>query len=582
MNTPDLLSFYNVHKKAFSLLNKNNTFYKLFILGLTSSLYETISFISINSLLILLFKNDYKFDSSFLNNSILFVKDSILINFNILIFILIFLIIFVKLVLNYYYSYKQSVYVSNNSKEISIKLFNNYINKNYDYFIKNNTSNINTILTNEVDILSQLYNSSLILILEIFIIIGTLISLFYISFLLTLVILLFLFISIYIFNSIISKKNLLFSKDRYNINASKFKLINETFRNIKDVKVLSIEKKISIEYNSYVTSENYFKQKSNFLMSLSRNYLEILVIFAISILYIITNLIYKNNNLLPLVGIYILALFRMLPSINKILYSIQITNNSKLTVELISNELTNYESISLQYFNKNSNKIIFENEIIFNNISFAYNQSTNLILNKLNFEIVKGSKIGIIGNSGSGKSTFVDILLLLIKPNTGSIIIDGIDVFKNNNNWHNIIGYVQQTILLFDSTIKDNITFGLPSNLINDKKIYHLIDIFNLTSILQNTSLGINGNIGENGIKLSGGQRQRIAIARALYRDPQILILDEATSALDESNATLIIQSIFKYNPNITLIIISHKNSILKDCDKIYRLSNGNLKLINL
>ena len=285
----------------------------------------------------------------------------------------------------------------------------------------------------------------------------------------------------------------------------------------------------------------------------------------------------KNyNNLIPTVSLFIFALFRLLPSNNKVINAIQFASSSSNSFLSISSEL-NVNKFQLNINENLNKKYFFKKNILIHDLSFYYNNSSKKVFNKLNLEFYKGQKIGIFGESGSGKTTFIDLLLGLLKPTSGNILIDGIDLQLLDKSWKHNIGYVQQNILLFNISIKENIAIGFDNENIDHNKINNLMNLVNLNSQLHINEF--NTNIGDNGCNLSGGQRQRIAIARALYRDPQILILDEATSALDEKNESNILKSIFEYSPDLTIFIISHKKSILTYCDKIYSLKNYDLNL---
>ena len=201
-------------------------------------------------------------------------------------------------------------------------------------------------------------------------------------------------------------------------------------------------------------------------------------------------------------------------------------------------------------------------------------------MDSINLDIYKGDTIGFIGDSGSGKSTLVDLIIGLLKPIAGKILVDGKPINTKSSNWLNHFGYVQQNIYLIDDSLKMNIAFG---------ELDHDIDTSLLTNAIKNSELdelvnalpnGLDTNVGERGVKLSGGQKQRIAIARALYRNPEILIFDEATSALDTNTEDKVMLSINKLKENHTLIIVAHRHSTLKDCDIVYKLVNGKLEVV--
>ena len=200
----------------------------------------------------------------------------------------------------------------------------------------------------------------------------------------------------------------------------------------------------------------------------------------------------------------------------------------------------------------------------------------------MNIKIFPGDKIGIYGDSGSGKSTFLDLLIGLHKPKKGRIIVDQVNIKDNLNSWFRHIGYVTQNVYLIDDTIKNNIALGIDHKIIKNANLENAINKSGLKDFISSLDKGINTVVGENGVALSGGQQQRIGIARALYHDPKILILDEATSSLDETNEKNILQYIFSLDKSITIIIVSHNKKNLIDCDKVYKVENKNLILTSI
>jgi len=219
-------------------------------------------------------------------------------------------------------------------------------------------------------------------------------------------------------------------------------------------------------------------------------------------------------------------------------------------------------------------------KITFKSLRFRYSNTKKNILNDIDFEIYNGETIGIMGRSGEGKSTLIDLLVGLIEPINGDILInDKQSIFDNTQNWREKIGYISQDIFLFDSTIRENIAFGLSPDQIDNDLLKKSIIEANLKSHIDSLPNGIETLVGESGVRLSGGQIQRIGIARALYRQPMILLLDEATSSLDEKTEQEIMKTISLLKGKKTIIIISHQLKTLKNCSKIYELKDGVMNL---
>ena len=197
----------------------------------------------------------------------------------------------------------------------------------------------------------------------------------------------------------------------------------------------------------------------------------------------------------------------------------------------------------------------------------------------INFVIKRGERIGIKGITGSGKSTLIDIIMGLLKPTNGKVLVDGDDIHSRRyiDNWHKNITHVPQNIYLIDSSFAKNIAFGIPDNEINMDKVKEVAKKAHIASFIEESNQNYKNRIGEKGIKLSGGQRQRIGIARALYKQTELIILDEATSALDKETEKKIMDSIKSLNPNITILVIAHRLTTLDFCDKIIELRDGRL-----
>tara|TARA_Y100000031_G_scaffold146112_1_gene179548 strand:- start:1362 stop:2327 length:966 start_codon:yes stop_codon:yes gene_type:complete len=316
-------------------------------------------------------------------------------------------------------------------------------------------------------------------------------------------------------------------------------------------------------------------------MSLPRYYFEWLTILGMSLVFFL--FIFLNKpvaSFIPTIGLFAAVAIRLVPSIIRISNSVQamiftapVINNLLEIIEEGKKD-TKIENLS------NEINIEFKNLIEIKNLTYSYPSSKSSVLSNLNLNIKFGDTIGIVGVTGVGKSTLINLILGLLKPSSGTILVDNKKIYNGIKSWQRQIGYVPQSVYLLDDTIKSNIAFGVPDEKIDDKKIFDAVRKARLSSFFENVNLRINNKIGEFGEKVSGGQKQRIGIARAFYNDPKIIILDESTSSLDLETEKQIINEISLLKGKKTILIISHRHSSLANCEKIYELKNRELKEI--
>ena len=267
-----------------------------------------------------------------------------------------------------------------------------------------------------------------------------------------------------------------------------------------------------------------------------------------------------------------------MPSLTRIMNSIQGILYNRAVIDSVFKAF-NQESFSHDINKTSSKKILLSKEIVLKKVNFKYSNSGPFILQDINLNIKNGTTIGLIGESGIGKTTLINIILGLIQPTNGSVHVDGVSIFENIKSWQSQIGYVPQNIYLSDDTIKKNIAFALPEEKIDNLAVSKAITNAKLDSLINNLSNGLNTKVGEFGDRISGGQRQRIAIARALYTDPKVFILDECTNSLDLKTEKQIINEVNSLKGKKTIIMIAHRLSTLENCDCIYKIDKEGIKL---
>ena len=354
----------------------------------------------------------------------------------------------------------------------------------------------------------------------------------------------------------------------------------EGLNGIKELKVLGVEKVFLNNYSIYhkkFSKLNYFNSS---MANYPKLWLEITTISCVSIYLIyIINDTYELANILPFLSIFTISSFRLMPSFAKISSAIQNLTYRGGIIKLIYEELN---LPRLEFNSESYSSLPFTSEITLRNIDFNYKSSEVKVLKSINLTIKKNSSVGFIGQSGSGKSTLIDLIIGLIKPVNGGIFVDNININSNEvtlNSWLKNIGYVPQFIYLIDDSLLNNIALGVAEDDINLDNLRMALNVSCLDELVKTLPNGLSTLVGERGVRLSGGQRQRIGIARALYRNPPILILDEATSALDSKTELNVMNNINSLG-NKTLLLIAHRISTLNKCDQLISLDLGSLSII--
>jgi len=358
-----------------------------------------------------------------------------------------------------------------------------------------------------------------------------------------------------------------------------FEYSNSIIRNIFEIKIFGIKKRFLDGFLSGLRENKDSFVISQSLLVMPRLLLEVasLSLFVLLVCYFV---IYSDSSTLIItLSIYAFVILKAFPSISKITNCMSQIKYLDVVVKQLSFELKSFSKIKFEN-RSNLKRANFNNSIELKNLTIGYGNS-NILLDKVNIKIAKHDFIGICGSSGSGKSTFVNILLGILQPLKGTILVDHKLQNLQDRSWRNLIGYAPQSINIFKATIAENVAFGHNLNEINFKDLDKAIKLASLDDFIDNLEKGLKTIINEDGKNISGGQIQRMGLARALYYNPDILILDEFTSSLDENTEVKILNSLIKLRDKYTIILISHKLSALKICNKIYEIREKNMKLVN-
>lgn len=455
----------------------------------------------------------------------------------------------------------------------ALRIFTKYLNLDYEKFTRQKHSALLKTITQEAFNLSTMIASFLLMMSEICVVVLIYILMLVVDYQITLFLSAFLLLNALILVRVLSPMMKRAGVKREAAMSAFFETLNTNLNNFKFIKLKGKEQSIAALFSEESFAFSRANITSESINALPRLFLEA-VGFSV-LVFIVVFLIWQKqsdiHSVLAMISLFVLALYRLMPSANRIITSYHDLLYYKNSLDIV------YAVLKSDDENLGDEKIAFEKKIELKNVNFAY-ENKPLLFENLNLSIKKGEKIAFIGESGSGKSTAVDIIMGLLKPNSGEIYIDEKKLSPQNlKNFRQKIGYIPQQIYLFNESIAKNIAF---SDELDEKLLAQVIKQANLEPFIKGLKEGVNAKVGDGGSNLSVGQKQRIAIARALYAKPEILVLDEATSALDNESEAKIMNEIYKISADKTLIIIAHRLNTIKRCDKIYQIKRGRLSLI--
>lgn len=474
----------------------------------------------------------------------------------------------------------------NNQKDYTIRLYEYYLRKPYLFHTKTNYSTISRNVSAGGDyIFMVILNYTLNIITELITLLVIWSFLLVVDWLIALVISFVIGPVIFIMMNFFRSRLTQLGTTQSRASAAYGKWLVQGFFSIKETKILQKEdfyvNQFGKVYSQYIDSSKHYKE----INCIPKSLIEVIAMSGIIMLIIVEVLIKRDPvAIIPVMSVIALAAVRLMPGVTRIInYFNSIKFQMPLFLEIYDDLIAvkNYKSINeMSVIEEKKVYIPFNDTIEVRDICFKYPETKKEILHNVTFEIPKGKFVGIIGSSGAGKTTFVDILLGLLKPQSGKILIDGLDANENLSGWLNHLAYVPQSIYLIDSSIRENIAIGVDTNKIDDVKMEKVLKMAELYDFVQTLPEKANTSVGDKGARISGGQRQRIGIARALYQEPDVLVLDEATSALDAETEKAITGTIQKLKGSITIIAIAHRLSTLEKCDFKIRFENGKTEIV--
>ena len=557
--------------------------YIIFFILLLSGIFETAGIASIIPFINIISDPEYTINNEYILIIVNYLglnlnESKVLIGMSVL-----FLFIFINL-FNIYSLHKTLYFIANVDAKVSTKALNHYLRRPYGEFVESSPSSLTKHILEDASTLGsciiypliQIISKSIIVIL----ISILLIIIDYKVFISSFFILTIIYMIIYKKFTYIAKEA---GDERVILNDQRYKTTRDVFNSLKEVKFYSLEKYYSKTFSEAASKFSSIDAKIDFLSTIPRYIIEIImfgIIFS-SIIY----LIFTNSPLvvyLPLIAVFILAAYRAVPMLQNVYSNINQYKLYSPVFDIIENIFDDIKDLDKKIIPKSSQSTQLRDNIKFKNISFRY-PSKNLLFEKLSFEIKAKKMTSIIGSTGSGKTTLVDLLLGFYKLYEGKILIDETLLTTHNQiSFNKNIGYVPQIVNLQENSLAMNIALGIDRSMLNHQRLSMILEILDLTELVNSLHNGIDTNIGDRGVKLSGGQRQRLGIARALYLQPELLILDESTNELDSKTESKIFSAIRTHYPSITIIMITHRLSSLKLADRVILLKNNSIHDINM
>ncbi len=472
-------------------------------------------------------------------------------------------------------------FVYSNQFQTASNLMKNFVRRDYEYYLNAETSIIQRSITADVSNMYALIMAVLQIASEAIVAVFLVVALAIQDPIMTIVISVLLLVTLAVIKNIIKPIMNRTGKENQDYGASMFAWIAQTIQGIKEIKVAGREQYFIGEYCK--VGEGYVKAMERFSLFNNTPKLLIETVSIAGLLGYIMVLIVAGADVSGMVSLFAafgIAAMRLLPAASRI--NNQMTSmafNEPFFFNVSDNlvEETNAENTDISYAVAAKEKLPVTKEVRLADITYHYPNSDKLIFNHASVSFPIGKSIGIVGTSGAGKTTIIDILLGLLKLQGGKVLADDVDIQTHYREWLANVGYIPQMIFLLDADIRKNVAFGIPEEEIDDQRLWYALREAQLDEFVKTLPEGIATGIGERGIRLSGGQRQRIGIARALYNDPEVLILDEATSALDNDTEAAIMDSINRLHGKKTLVIIAHRLQTIEKCDMVFRVEDGGI-----
>ncbi len=470
-------------------------------------------------------------------------------------------------------------FILNNRLELAGRLMRSYMEKPYTFHLEKNSSEVLESVTFEVNKLYDLILYGMELVSDLLMIVMITAFLLWKDPLITLVVAVLLGFCSLLYFRFMRRRTRVYGRENQIYNSRMIQAVHQAMGGIKEIKLMAREDYFVRAYEENGRRYASSLKKSQFLQYLPKYLMETICVCGIlGAVLLRLSLGTEMKTLIPQLSVFAVAVFRLLPSVNQVnrlFHNILFLSPS---VSRICEDLQKADADQEERAVKSPEReLLPADRICFRNVSFSYPGSGKEILSHVDLEIPVGSSVGFVGSSGAGKTTLIDLLLGLLRPDGGGIFYGGQDIRDYRESWGQKLGYIPQNIYLADDTIRRNIAFGIPDSLIEEERVWEALEEAQLSEFVRNLTEGLDTRIGEAGVRLSGGQRQRIGIARAFYQEPEILVFDEATSALDTETEAAVMEAVEHLRGRCTLLMIAHRTSTLSGCDRVYRVQNQGL-----
>ena len=480
-------------------------------------------------------------------------------------------------------TYMQQQVINRNRLDMELQMMSYYVRQPYMFHVQHNSSEMQRTILSDVGNVFEVLSNVFLLLSEVLTSTMLIIMLIRTDVTITVVTILLLGLFMLVYFKVFKRRLYEYGRISQYYGAEGIKYINQMFLGVKEIKVYRSENYFINAFASGRRRQISMMKRGAFFQTTPKYFMEMITTCGVlGILFIKLATGASITDLVVQLTVFAMAAYRVLPSANHITSELAFIFNTRASVDLVYDAIHNdhitfeKQLLELKPENQKINQADKLGDVEMRHLSFRYPEGKDYILQDASLVIKGGTSVALKGPSGAGKTTTADIILGILEPTEGTIYYNGTDIRELGKDWYNHVGYIPQSIYLSDDSIRTNVAFGIEKP--DDARVWKALEEAQLKEYVESLPDGLDSMIGENGVRISGGQRQRIGIARALYRNPEILILDEATSALDNETEKAVMESIDYLKGKKTLIIIAHRLSTLQNCDVVYEVKDGKIK----